>query len=356
MSVVDRVDRDERGRPSRRSGPGAGPRASVGWRPSTWVIRIAGAPISPPSSSAAITPGTGTSVATSRRRTAASRPAVYRASVDLPAGPQPALEDKASGRAVRPDQVDAVDRGGDAALQPPGACDAPARTRGALDPGAGSGIDGRVPGGSCHPAILTGAEQRVRSSTHATGRTAMDWTLEVVIVPVSDIDRSIAFYRDRVGFDLDHDTQQRADARRAADAARLGLLDRVRRPAVAERDGAGLAQGAAARAWPTPPRRGPSSSAAASTAASSWCSRPTTAARSSGSADPDGNTLGRAAAQGARREAADPARTPGPLRREPGGLSSCRRSVTVASRAALYRLRTTGAGTTDRAPNKGHRS
>jgi len=34
----------------------------------------------------------------------------------------------------------------------------------------------------------------------------MDWTLEVVLLPVSDIDRSIAFYRDQVGFDLDHDT------------------------------------------------------------------------------------------------------------------------------------------------------
>lgn len=34
----------------------------------------------------------------------------------------------------------------------------------------------------------------------------MDWTLEVVILPVSDIDRSIAFYRDQVGFHLDHDT------------------------------------------------------------------------------------------------------------------------------------------------------
>ena len=32
----------------------------------------------------------------------------------------------------------------------------------------------------------------------------MDWTLEVVIVPVSDLDRAIAFYRDQVGFDLDH--------------------------------------------------------------------------------------------------------------------------------------------------------
>jgi predicted enzyme related to lactoylglutathione lyase len=34
----------------------------------------------------------------------------------------------------------------------------------------------------------------------------MDWTLEVVILPVSDIDRAIAFYRDQVGFTLDHDT------------------------------------------------------------------------------------------------------------------------------------------------------
>lgn len=35
----------------------------------------------------------------------------------------------------------------------------------------------------------------------------MDWTLEVVILPVTDIERSVAFYRDQVGFDLDHDTQ-----------------------------------------------------------------------------------------------------------------------------------------------------
>ena len=34
----------------------------------------------------------------------------------------------------------------------------------------------------------------------------MDWTLEVVVLPVSDIDRSIAFYRDQVGFELDHHT------------------------------------------------------------------------------------------------------------------------------------------------------
>jgi catechol 2,3-dioxygenase-like lactoylglutathione lyase family enzyme len=34
----------------------------------------------------------------------------------------------------------------------------------------------------------------------------MDWSLEVVVLPVSDIDRSVAFYRDQVGFRLDHDT------------------------------------------------------------------------------------------------------------------------------------------------------
>ena len=35
----------------------------------------------------------------------------------------------------------------------------------------------------------------------------MNWTLEVVVLPVRDIDRSVAFYRDKVGFHLDHDTQ-----------------------------------------------------------------------------------------------------------------------------------------------------
>jgi catechol 2,3-dioxygenase-like lactoylglutathione lyase family enzyme len=33
----------------------------------------------------------------------------------------------------------------------------------------------------------------------------MDWKLELVSVPVSDVDRAIAFYRDKVGFHLDHD-------------------------------------------------------------------------------------------------------------------------------------------------------
>jgi len=35
----------------------------------------------------------------------------------------------------------------------------------------------------------------------------MNWSLEVVVIPVSDIDRSVTFYRDQVGFHLDHDTE-----------------------------------------------------------------------------------------------------------------------------------------------------
>jgi predicted enzyme related to lactoylglutathione lyase len=35
----------------------------------------------------------------------------------------------------------------------------------------------------------------------------MDWTLEVVQIPVADVDRSIAFYRDQVGFNLDLDVR-----------------------------------------------------------------------------------------------------------------------------------------------------
>ncbi|NYE94418.1 putative enzyme related to lactoylglutathione lyase [Psychromicrobium silvestre] len=35
----------------------------------------------------------------------------------------------------------------------------------------------------------------------------MDWTLEVVVLPVSDLERAKAFYRDQVGFTLDHDTE-----------------------------------------------------------------------------------------------------------------------------------------------------
>jgi catechol 2,3-dioxygenase-like lactoylglutathione lyase family enzyme len=41
----------------------------------------------------------------------------------------------------------------------------------------------------------------------------MNWTLEVVVVPVSDIDRAKAFYADQLGFHLDHDIVISADVR-----------------------------------------------------------------------------------------------------------------------------------------------
>jgi catechol 2,3-dioxygenase-like lactoylglutathione lyase family enzyme len=33
----------------------------------------------------------------------------------------------------------------------------------------------------------------------------MDWRLELIQVPVSDVDRAIAFYTEKAGFHLDHD-------------------------------------------------------------------------------------------------------------------------------------------------------
>lgn len=35
----------------------------------------------------------------------------------------------------------------------------------------------------------------------------MDWKLEVVAVPVTDVDRAKSFYTDKLGFNLDHDTR-----------------------------------------------------------------------------------------------------------------------------------------------------
>jgi predicted enzyme related to lactoylglutathione lyase len=34
----------------------------------------------------------------------------------------------------------------------------------------------------------------------------MDWTLEVVVIPVTDVDRAKSFYVDQLGFDIDVDT------------------------------------------------------------------------------------------------------------------------------------------------------
>jgi len=41
----------------------------------------------------------------------------------------------------------------------------------------------------------------------------MDWTLEVIVVPVSDLDRAKHFYSEQLGFAVDHDTTFDADTR-----------------------------------------------------------------------------------------------------------------------------------------------
>jgi catechol 2,3-dioxygenase-like lactoylglutathione lyase family enzyme len=41
----------------------------------------------------------------------------------------------------------------------------------------------------------------------------MDWTLEVIVVPVSDLDRAKRFYEEQLGFGLDHDTTFDEDTR-----------------------------------------------------------------------------------------------------------------------------------------------
>jgi catechol 2,3-dioxygenase-like lactoylglutathione lyase family enzyme len=41
----------------------------------------------------------------------------------------------------------------------------------------------------------------------------MDWTLELIVVPVSDVDRSKAFYAEKMGFDVDVDFSPNEDFR-----------------------------------------------------------------------------------------------------------------------------------------------
>ncbi|MEU8517134.1 VOC family protein [Kitasatospora sp. NPDC048722] len=41
----------------------------------------------------------------------------------------------------------------------------------------------------------------------------MDWKLEVVVLPVADVDRAKAFYEEQAGFTVDHDTRLRDGVR-----------------------------------------------------------------------------------------------------------------------------------------------
>ena len=118
----------------------------------------------------------------------------------------------------------------------------------------------------------------------------MDWTLEVVVLPVSDIDRSIAFYRDQVGFHLDHDTKNehmhvvQLTPNGSGCSIVFGDL-----PAQT-RDDARLDARACSWSWRTPRPRGRSCSTAVSRRARSWCSARDDGGTFFGFADPDGNT------------------------------------------------------------------
>jgi catechol 2,3-dioxygenase-like lactoylglutathione lyase family enzyme len=46
---------------------------------------------------------------------------------------------------------------------------------------------------------------RTENDLNGVYRWCMDWKLELVAVPVSDVDRAKAFYADKVGFNADHD-------------------------------------------------------------------------------------------------------------------------------------------------------
>ena len=41
----------------------------------------------------------------------------------------------------------------------------------------------------------------------------MDWKLELVAIPVSDVDRAKAFYTEKIGFNADHDHRVNAELR-----------------------------------------------------------------------------------------------------------------------------------------------
>lgn len=41
----------------------------------------------------------------------------------------------------------------------------------------------------------------------------MDWTLELIVVPVTDVDRAKHFYSEQLGFAVDHDTSMGDDMR-----------------------------------------------------------------------------------------------------------------------------------------------
>ena len=123
------------------------------------------------------------------------------------------------------------------------------------------------------------------------------------------------FYRDKVGFHLDHHTTNEFMDVAQLTPRGLGLLDRHRQPPLPAGDGAGLDARAAARR-----RRRRMPPARSSSGRGIECSEMTVFDERDGGTllrvrRPGRQHLGGAAAQGPRREAADPARPPRSLRR-----------------------------------------
>ena len=147
----------------------------------------------------------------------------------------------------------------------------------------------------------------------------MDWTLEVVILPVSDIDRSVAFYRDQVGFHLDHDTTNefmhvvQLTPTGSGCSIVIGDLPTQREMAPGSMRGLQLVVADAAAARQELLDRGVEASEI-------MVFDERDGGTFFGFSDPDGNTWSRPAAQGPRREAVDPARPPRAVRRGRRGL------------------------------------
>jgi catechol 2,3-dioxygenase-like lactoylglutathione lyase family enzyme len=55
----------------------------------------------------------------------------------------------------------------------------------------------------------------------------MEGKLELVLIPISEVDRAKAFYAEKTGFDEKHDIRATEEMRRPADATQNGLLDRL---------------------------------------------------------------------------------------------------------------------------------
>ena len=67
--------------------------------------------------------------------------------------------------------------------------------------------------GAALPVVVGAPGARIRHHGRTQEEGNVDWTLELIVVPVTDIDRSKAFYMDQVGFGLDVDHRAGEDFR-----------------------------------------------------------------------------------------------------------------------------------------------